>query len=202
MGNKGMMVAVLGMLAIAGVARAQEASVDSEYIRRIQVAQTLPAHGETPFGEQVNAYTGDLTFRQLDLDLPGNGPLIQLVRSYNSGQWRDRQVGPDMLGDWSLSIPRIETLTDAPLPSGSPITSPGGKWIVHTPGGYSTARCTQFDRPAYKGTLDDSQAGWNGMQLIAMDGNSQAILKRAAQNPAKPTAVAETTTFPAVTDGQ
>src|SRR3546814_10737171 len=72
-----------------GIASAQDSTLDSEYIRRIQAAQTLPAHGETPFGEQVNAYTGDLPFVQQEFELPGTGPTIGLVRSYNSGQWRD-----------------------------------------------------------------------------------------------------------------
>src|SRR3546814_5045913 len=100
-----------------GIASAQDTTSADEDIRRIQAAQTLPAHGETPFGEQVNAYTGDLTFVQQEFELPGTGPTIGLVRSYNSGQWRDRQTGPDLLGDWTLSIPRIQTLTDAPLPA-------------------------------------------------------------------------------------
>jgi len=185
----------------AGAAHAQDATLDSEYIRRIQAAQTLPAHGETPFGEQVNAYTGDLTFVQQEFELPGTGPTIGLVRSYNSGQWRDRQTGPDLLGDWTLSIPRIQTLTDAPLPATLPITDPGSKWVVDGAGSDSTARCTQFDRPAYKGTLDDPLAGWNGMQLITADGNAQTILKRSAQNAAKPTAIAGVSVFPAVTSG-
>ncbi len=189
------------MLLSAGSVSAQDASLDSEYIRRIQVAQTLPAHGETPFGAQVNAYTGDLTFQQPEITLPGTGPTIELVRSYNSGQWRDGLRGADMLGDWTLSIPRIETLTDAPLPGTLPVTDPGLRWVVHTAGGDSTSRCMQFDRPAYQGTLDDPAAGWNGMQLITADGNRQAILKRSAQNATHPTAIAETGTFPAVTSG-
>lgn len=87
------------------------------------------------------------------------------------------------MGNWTLSIPRIETLTQGPLGTG-PITDPGQQWKV---GGLSLARCTNFDRPLYTGGLFDPEAAWNGMELISESGERQGILRRIAGSPAGPT---------------
>jgi RHS repeat-associated protein len=91
-----------------------------------------------------------------------------------------------------LSIPRIETLVDGDQ-----------GWVIAGPADPGRhARCTRFDRPTYFGTLDDPEAGWNGMAMITEDGNEQTILKRAPQNtrrPAMTDANGAAIVFPAVT---
>ena len=138
---------VLALLAVFGcrVAHADVTS-DDEYMRRLQVHQTLAPLGGAPFGEQINPYTGELGFRQTDLVFEGTGPTIQLVREFDTAQHTERAIGPSNLGDWTLSIPRLETLTSGPSNTG-PITNPGDYWYVGVE--QSTARCTDFRRPSF-----------------------------------------------------
>ncbi|MCY7354817.1 MAG: hypothetical protein LH470_07040 [Lysobacter sp.] len=190
------------MLAVCGFAVASEVTLENEYNRRLQVYQTVQPPGDTPFGEQLNPYTGDLTFSQTDVVLEGLGPTIRLVRDLQSFQNSDASLVPPAFGDWNLSIPRIQTLTDAPTGT-TPITTPGMNWVVS----YKTdpnrfARCTRFNRPNYFGTLDDPEAGWNGMTLLTEDGVQQTILKRSTQNTLQPAlldAGGNPIPFPAVT---
>ena len=68
-------VGVLCSSASTGAA-AQGVTPQDEYMRRLKVYQTVQPSGETPFGEQINLYTGDLTFRQADVIVEGTGPTI------------------------------------------------------------------------------------------------------------------------------
>jgi YD repeat-containing protein len=152
-------------------AHAADVSPESEYGRRIKVYQTIQPIGDTPFGEQVSMYTGDLTFRQTDVSLEGQGPTITLARSLAT-LMADTQVNePHALGDWTLSIPRIETLVDAQ-----------DGWVVEGSAD-PLLRCSHFDRPAYS-TLTDS--GWHGIEMVTEAGDRQAMLKRAPQNTIAP----------------
>lgn len=200
MGRLGTGMVVVVLYACLG-ARAAHADVTSrdEYTQRLKISQTIDPHGPTPFGEQLNPYTGDLTFSQTDVMLEGNGPTIHLVRNHVSRQVGESITQPYSMGDWTLSIPRIETLTDADWHVTAGI-DPGRNWFVATTDpGNKYKRCTYFDRPAYQGTLDDPSRGWNGMTLVTEDGGQQTVLKRnAALNPSHPT-IAEATSFPAVT---
>lgn len=59
---------------------------DDEYMRRLQVHQSLAPLGGAPFGEQINPYTGELSFRQTDLVFEGTGPTIRLARQLDSAE--------------------------------------------------------------------------------------------------------------------
>lgn len=192
--------AMVGVWALmAGMqAHAQDQYAD-EYTRRLKIHQTIDPHGPTPFGEQLNPYTGDLTFTQTDVVLEGIGPTIRLARNHVSMQLGETISQPYSMGDWTLSIPRIETLADVNWHLVVAV-NPGLNWNVRTADPVdSLKRCTFFDRPAFHGTLDDPFKGWNGMTLVTEDGNQQSVLKRnAASNLPRP-AIAEASVFPAVT---
>lgn len=119
---------VVGVLCACLGSQAAYADVTSsdEYMQRLKIAQTIDPHGPTPFGEQVNPYTGDLTFTQDDVTLEGIGPTWSATM-FPNGSGSIAQP-PYPMGDWMLSILRIETLTHAdwhvvvgicPVPTGS-----------------------------------------------------------------------------------
>ena len=163
--------------------KSQELTTEDKYLRRLKVNDAIEPLGATPFGEQINMYTGDLTFRQTDVVLDGNGPTISISRELVSVQTSDIRMGPSSMGNWVLAIPRIETLTQAPWGTGA-VTNPGDQWTVGNP--LTGARCTSFDRPRYTGGLNDPEAAWNGMELISESGERQGILKRGPGSPAAP----------------
>ena len=68
---------VLSLLCL-GVAHAT--TPEAEYRQLIRVNEDVQPLGEHPFGEQINIYDGSLSFTQTDVSLPGNGPLLQIVR--------------------------------------------------------------------------------------------------------------------------
>lgn len=167
---------------------AQTLVPDEDYLRRLKASETVQPVGDNPFGEQINLYTGDLTFSQADIVLEGNGPTIRLVRNLASRQTSDLRLrlSPNAMGDWTLSIPRIETLINA-LRGGFGDGPPGENWTIS--GAKDPARhqrCTQFRRPQYYGTLDDPESAWYGMDLVTEDGNRQQLLRRAAVNTQHP----------------
>lgn len=199
LGNRPCLAAVVLLLCTSlNIASAAEISPQSEYTRRIKNYDSIQPHGDSPFGEQVNLYTGDLSFRQTDLTLEGIGPTISLTRTTATKMNSEYRLSPHPLGNWMLSIPRIETLIQNDL-THQPST-PGNQWII---AGYSDAnrwaRCSRFDRPAYIGAFPDS---WNGMDLYAEDGTQQSVLQRHSGNTQQPTMLnsqGNPIAFPAVT---
>ena len=186
-------IVVIALSALASQSARADVTLADEYMQRLQIRQTIAPQGDSPFGEQVNPYTGSLSFRQTDVVFEGIGPTIRLARGPESSASAEATATLlPAFGNWGLSIPRIETLVDGVE-----------GWVIAgtaDPGRY--ARCTRFDRPMYFGTLDDPQAGWNGMTMITEDGSEQTILKRATQNTRKPTmtgANGAAIAFPAVT---
>lgn len=194
----GICLTLLGALTITGAAQAQVTPAE-EYMKRLKIAQTIQPLGETPFGEQLNMYTGELTFNVVDVQLEGNGPTITLARSFGSAQEAPLSYyEPSNLGNWVLSIPRLETLTGRNTGTLTPITTPGNQWRVA--GSNPLARCTAYGRPL--GTPGFSSIWWTGMTLYSEGGaGGQLLLKRDALNPAQPTMSLNGTAlvFPAVT---
>lgn len=144
--NAGRIALAVVACLLSGLANADVTQAD-EYMKRLKIYQTVQPAGDTPFGEQVNLYTGELTFRQADISLEGTGPTISLVRTTLSAQTSDGVQRPAEMGSWQLSIPRIETMTGAPLQA-QPLGPPGQNWVVgpaNDPQRY--ARCTKFNRP-------------------------------------------------------
>ena len=71
----------------------------------------------TEFGDSVSLRDGTVTFKNVDIELPGTGPTIRIVRS---AVIQDGQGGTtttrNRIGQWELEIPRIQTVTALPDP--------------------------------------------------------------------------------------
>lgn len=177
-------------LALAIPAHADVGFAD-EYMKRLKMYQTVQPIGETPFGENVNLYTGELGFNQVDVESEGHGPTLVLAREYQS----QRQYADPIntLDDWKLSIPRMETMSK-------------GGWQVSTfpnnpgPPVASDARCTQFGMPY--DAHNEQHLWWHGYELITERNQRQQVLFRAAGT-AAPTGIVvggnTLTHFPAMT---
>lgn len=110
----------------------------TEYHERIKVAQTVQPLGETPFGESINLYKGGVSFNQLDINYTGQGPAIQFARGYDVGGGRNTVGNEEPMGDWTLSIPRIQTIVPGDR------LGQHGTWQVEN--AQPNARCSQFER--------------------------------------------------------
>jgi YD repeat-containing protein len=162
------------------MAQTADADAATEFLNRPK-AGFAAVQVDDAFGEVLEPSSGALSFRHVDVQLKGTGPDITLVRS--SG----RDVDPygvefkSEFGDWSLSIPRVETLADA---------MQGATWETYNPADPTDhySRCTNFDRPTYKGGLDDPDEAWAGMWLVGSDGSRQEVL---ALDPSLPTVVTD-----------
>ena len=53
---------------------------EEEYTKRINIYRTVQPLGQSPFGENINLYTGEATFSQTDIKLEGVGPPIIISR--------------------------------------------------------------------------------------------------------------------------
>jgi len=148
-------------------ASAPDVTHESEYGRRIKAYQAVQPLGETPFGEHINLYSGELSFRQPDVIVEGQGPTISLVRSTASALADGEILMPFAFGNWTLSIPRIETLTDA-----------RHGWIGEVARD-PAQRCSQLERPFYS-VLSD--IGWHGFDLLTESGERQQLIRRGPQN--------------------
>lgn len=173
-------------------ASAAEVSPESEYFKKQKFAGTIQPLGEHPFGEIVNMFNGELSFHVADITIPGAGPSIELARTTLKVE-RMRGFDPGLLGNWDLSIPRIETMIPAATRFDS--SAPGDPGALWTVGQGSVARCSEFD-------VLGGDNWWAGYELIGAGGGRQPLLKRDASNSAKPSLVdaqGNPIKFPAVT---
>ena len=186
------LAAFVVLLACAGAAHADTyASAKTEYTRRIQVGETIQPLGETPFGESVSLYTGNLSFRQTDISLPGIGPDITLTRTYEVTGSPVTGSFDLPMGDWDLAVPEIATMIPAKR------MGYGGVWNVN----YSaapTARCSHITMVS-QAPFGFGLPWWHGYQLVTGDGNSQPLLKRTAENTLAPGG--NTAAYPILTPG-
>lgn len=171
------MAAACCVLLVAPVAIASTPSTD--YRERIKVTQTVQPLSERPFGEQINMYKGGLSFEQQDIELSGNGPTIALTRNYTLGGSTAGAPGKYAMADWTLSIPRIQTIVPGNLVN--------GEWkVASQTNGY--ARCTQFggmSAAPYGATSSPywfGKAWWFGYTLIPQDGQEMPLLRRTPEN--------------------
>ena len=139
---------------------------------------------ENAFGERVDPATGSLSFRVVDVSLPGQGPEMIVARSldlsrnanpYQRGLFNQRLV------DWDLDIPRITTTGLAhPSTNGVLNTQPlrASMWSVN--GAASQSRCSNFGPPRWQGTWQTTyySTWWGGVHLELPSGESHAVLKR------------------------
>ena len=169
----------------------------TEYMKRLKAYQTVQPYGDKPLGEQINLYTGELSFSHTDIVLEGTGPTIRVVRT-RSGTGRDEvaeQLHPaSMFVDWTLQLPRIDTLVADPRYVDD---TPGGNWrMSYATDAASYKRCSNF-RPPYAGQSGIGQEDWwHGYEVTFGEGSSEPLLRR---NPAYTTKPAMMGAFPALT---
>lgn len=181
----------LSLVAFFGSAMAADVSPQDEYEKRLKLARTIEPLGEKPFGETLNMLTGELGFQVADIFLEGNGPDIVLTRTARTGPY-ERGNDPPVLGNWDLSLPRIETMVAATSRSGVG-GSAGLNWKISDD---NYARCTQFD---WLG----SDVWWAGYEFVSGTGERNPLLKRAPGNTHAPQMVLNGARmqFPAVIKG-
>ncbi|TPG03900.1 RHS repeat protein [Rhodanobacter glycinis] len=180
-------------LSMSGALHAQSTvTPEDEYKKLIRVSEDIQPLGATPFGESVSLYNGSLSFDQTDVSLPGNGPLLQLSRSYHLREAKESESIDGAFSDWDIEIPRITTMTaDQANVTG---------WLINEPN--STARCTLFGPPptvaAQIGGADwEPTTWWTGYQLIVPGSGNQDLLSRTSENTLSPNMSGMT--FPIVT---
>lgn len=164
------------LVALTSPSAAQDIASTTDYAKLLGVEKTIEPVGDTPFGEQISLYTGEVKYLHSDVVVPGNGPTISLVRN-TVRTWIDNQ--PPAFADWQLSIPRIETLV---YTKGG---SPGANWIVRPtsdPDRYK--RCTYIDESWTNSGI--WVPWWFGIELFTESGDSQRVLQRGPQNTAQP----------------
>lgn len=155
--------------------------------------EDVEALGPNLMGDQVNPYSGDLSFTQVDVTIPGNSALaVQVTRRRNASTIQAYQSS-GLFGDWDLDVPHLYTISSATQPN----------WYG---GGAANNlnRCTQFRQPPLTSIstsggsmVYDSRAFWDGYHLHVPGKGDQTLLLRGASNAIAPAAGA--TVYPVVT---
>ncbi|EIL97953.1 hypothetical protein RHOFW104T7_06615 [Rhodanobacter thiooxydans] len=170
------------MALLASLGHAQSVvKPEDEYKKLIRVSEDIQPLGENPFGEQISVYNGSLSFEQTDVSLVGNGPLLQLSRSYHLREAKESESIDGAFSDWDIEIPRITTMTA----NQANVTG----WQINQSN--SNARCTLFGPPptvaAQQGGADwEPMTWWTGYQLVIPGSGSQDLLKRTGENTLSP----------------
>jgi RHS repeat-associated protein len=172
--------------------RATVAPTD-EYSKLIGSASGVSPLDSHPFGENVDLYTGALSFGITDISVPGIGPTITVGRTlkaaedsadatdavYGGGNWRP-------FGEWDLDIPRIETnAAYAPNLNGWQTDNN----TVPT----ASNRCTVFRAPPPAVSTSppdgpwDPVRWWYGYHLVVAGYGDQLLLSRTVSNTHAPT---------------
>ncbi|KAG9597852.1 hypothetical protein KCV01_g8942, partial [Aureobasidium melanogenum] len=185
----------LAVACASGQVLAQSAAVtpESEFQKRIKVSEDIQPVGEHPFGESISLYNGALSFEENDIKLSGQGPDIELTRTFHPSDVPAESVYYDFIDnafvDWSLQTPRIETLSAA---SGTANIDPPStaRWFFIS----DAQRCSSSggapdEFVSFKGTVITYQADdwWHGYQLIVPGSGSQDLLTRDSGNGQVPT---------------
>ena len=170
------------LISFASLCHAQSTvTPEDEYKKLIRVSEDIQPLGENPFGEQVSLYNGSLSFEQTDVSLAGNGPLLQLTRSYHLRETKESESIDGAFSDWDIEIPRITTMTA----NQANVTG----WQINQSN--RDARCTLFGPPptvaAQVGGADwEPMTWWTGYQLVVPGSGSQDLLKRTGENTLSP----------------
>jgi YD repeat-containing protein len=187
----------LALLVVLGVGQihAQSAAVtpESEFQKRIKVSEDINPVGDRPFGENISLYNGGLSFEENDIKLSGQGPDIELSRSFHPADVPPDSVYYDFIDnafvDWSLETPRIETLSAASSTANED-PPPNAQWFFIS----DAQRCSEAggapdEFVSFKGTVITYPADdwWHGYQLIVPGQGSQDLLAKDAGNSQVPT---------------
>ncbi|HEY9133770.1 MAG TPA: chitinase N-terminal domain-containing protein [Dyella sp.] len=179
------------LMSIPGLSEAQNVSPEDELKQKIKIIEEIQPLGENPFGEKISLYSGALSFIQTDVSLSGQGPLLEITRSFKipdlSLSQFYQETAINALVDWSLNIPHIETLSAPSYWQGST----RGQWTFID----DQRRCSGFGpaphiavptKPGQEPVDWEPEAWWHGYQLVTADGESQDLLWRSASNTQAP----------------
>ena len=185
-------VVLLVCLSFLGVEQAAAVTPEDEFDKRIRTSQNIQPLGETPFGENINLYNGVLNFRQLDIDQPGTGLPIQLMRTFDFSDSSPRESAARAFADWRLEIPSIQTLT----------TSENQFFTGNRCSEFGKAPSVVFNLGRPAPVIYNAEQWWGGYQLIIPGIGRQDLLRRDASNTLSPQmvdAAGTQMTFPIVT---
>lgn len=134
-----------------------------EYDKRLRASEQLSALGSDLFGDQVSLYTGQTSFRHVDIDITGNNALpVQLSRRYSistlvSDQRFDARGGPGNpyggLANWDIEVPHIYGIFDSIY-----------LWNVSSGATTQQPRCSQYFLPRVSSGLDPTEI-WSGTKV-------------------------------------
>lgn len=141
-------------------------------------SQGPSALGTQLFGEQVDLYTGALSFLHTDVVLAGNSDLpVQISRIFKAGRDTYTTSVRGHFGDWDLEIPHL-----------TGVYSNAG-WLGRDGSG---ARCSKFGAPpAYIDPANPSVSWanslfWSGVSISAPGVQGQEVLRRDLSNTKSP----------------
>ncbi|HET7301176.1 MAG TPA: RHS repeat domain-containing protein, partial [Oleiagrimonas sp.] len=183
----------LGVFALLAPVGAQTVTPEEQYKALIRVDQDIQPLGEHPFGENISLYNGSLSFQVTDVSASGNGPLLQLTRSYEIQPAFGAHVAPaePVFADWALDLPRIQTFTAGGLiydaSVGHDVPFSGWQVSLGLQAGISAFRCRDFALPPSffdVGLYTDPMPStfelgqwWTGYHLVIPGQGDQDLLK-------------------------
>lgn len=143
------------------------------YTDMVKPRTTVSPLGNDLFGDKTVLYSGQTTFIQVDIDLPGNSQLpVRLARSLSimSGHVHP-YVLPGPMADWDLELPYVAGIY-------------GAGWIVKTPGMPNNRCSVSVGTPENASPPNIAVAGytflpyhfWRGLSLHGPDGNHRTML--------------------------
>jgi hypothetical protein len=175
-----LMTAAFGMSLVPHAAEAF-VTPEEQYKSYLTKAQSITPL--TEFGDQVSLRDGKLSFKAVDLEVPGTGPTIRILRSTTLDDGRSSDItSGNRFGIWEIELPRIKTVTANPtgMIRGHHVApeSPTG-WQV--PAVDKDARCTNFGMPGHVTYTDSSiefmtYSWWFGYQLVGLDGDERTLI--------------------------
>ncbi|MET0504842.1 MAG: hypothetical protein ABWZ85_05900, partial [Luteibacter sp.] len=167
-GAVALLVLMLGGQALAQSSPPMPVSPEDEYLQRHPVADILQPEGAHALGEVINVRDGSIRWQQVDVALPGPGPVIELRRTLNVPVLplsRTPQVAREnALGDWTLEVPRLDTLSAA--------LDGGAGWFFTD----DALRCSHFATAPDAGGISAAD-WWHGYHL-SIGGETQDVLAR------------------------
>ncbi|RDS81202.1 RHS repeat protein [Dyella monticola] len=188
---------------------AQSATPQQELRAYVGIKDSVPLPDAGAFGEQINPLTGELTLVQTDAWLRTNGFPLSVARSFTPGGFPEGTPHTGAFGDWQLELPRITTLTvrgsdghgwqvagpnpyarcsafasPPPVLTSVELSSRGKtRGLIGTGPIYSGGTIgAGSDGSALNPDAIDSNAWWQGYQLIVPGQGEQEILHRDAGN--------------------
>lgn len=86
----------------------QDATLYTTYASQIAQTSSVNPLGSDLFGEQIDLYDGGLSFRVVDVSVPGVGDLpFEVARTYSVRAHNDRPRNDRAFADWDLDLPRL-----------------------------------------------------------------------------------------------